>query len=501
MPGIRDALQVLDGRDAPLVSAVPGVGIPVQNAAADSMWRWIVLPEQITAGARTVTHIAEHFAELKQQALGMLETFGASQRGFFTPTEDEEVRHLQVSYWQARNALVELVVSFHNDTDLPEELRPAGFLVAYSGALVLIDAARFLRKHFHDREVVCSKLNEPAPHFGIPEGTYDRIQKSLTSPVHAWHLYHAARYFSEHRQQLDELAGHETLAGLLEIVDRLEEQIQISVGRYALVRARVRAHELMSVVKRDLLSKALYGLQKAVSRLVSDIYTLTGHDPKLPAHVQQELRGLLEPGDVLITRKEGALTNYFLPGFWPHAALFLGGEKQFRELGLNDHEHVKPRWARFLACDSQEPLRVLEALKDGVFIRSLASPFGSDALLVLRPQLDQSRVGEALARGLFHDGKPYDFDFDFTRADRLVCTEVVYRSFEGIGGIRFRLTRRAGRLTLAAEDLVQMALNREHFEPVAVFAPNHASTLLRGNESEAVIRKTHVPPPKPSSGT
>jgi len=97
-------------------------------------------------------------------------------------------------------------------------------------------------------------------------------------------------------------------------------------------------------------------------------------------------------------------------------------------------------------------------------------------------------TAEAITRGLFHDGKPYDFDFDFTRSDRLVCTEVVYRSYEGIGGLAFELTRRAGRMTLAAEDLLRMAIDRVYFDPMAVYAPSHASDLLVGDATGPVIR-------------
>ncbi len=449
-----------------------------------------MFPEQIAAGTRTVTNICAHFVELQQAALGMLESFGGSQRGFLTPTEDDAVRHLLVSYWQSRNALIELVTSFRVDEELPDELRPAGFLVAYAGALVLVDAARFLREHFHDRPVVREKLNAPEPHFRIPEGTYDRVQKSLTSPVHAWHLYHAAQYFDDHEQQLRELVSDTPLAELLEIIERLQNRIQISVSQYAVARMRVRAQQLIHSVKRDLLWRALYGLQKAVSRLASSISTDPGHQPALPIAVCNELRELLEPGDVLITRKEHALTNYFLPGFWPHAAFFLGDSKQLVAYGIAQHVNVQPRWKRLLECDPAEPRRVLEALKDGVWIRSLASPFATDALAVLRPQASKTQIAEAITRGLFHDGKPYDFDFDFTRSDRLVCTEVVYRSYEGVGGMSFQLTRRAGRLTLAAEDLIRMALDRIHFEPLAVFSPSHAGELLVGNEAESVIRNT-----------
>ena len=75
----------------------------------------------------------------------------------------------------------------------------------------------------------------------------------------------------------------------------------------------------------------------------------------------------------------------------------------------------------------------------------------------------------AIERGVAHEGKMYNFDFDFFSSDRLVCTEVVYRSYDGLDGITFTLTERAGRKTLSAEDLLDFALDSNAFEPVAIF--------------------------------
>jgi len=458
-------------------------------------------PEQIIDGARTVVGVGEHFQRLQRLVDEKLILFAADEPGYCTPTEDEEVRHLLVSYWQSRNALVELVSQFHADTTaLADAWRPAGFLVAYAGALCLVDAARFLREAFRHRPIFRAKLNEPEPQFGIPNGTFDTIQRSLTSPVHAWHLYHAARYFDQHQASLRAVAGEDPLASVLDLIDRLRHHLQVRLDQYAVQRARDRATQLATKMRRDLFGRALYGLQRAASRLISDRYTVRYHCPAIPPQIIARLTPLLEPGDVLITRKDHALTNYFLPGYWPHAALYLGTAEQLDGLGLAEHANLKPRWRRLLDCDPHQPRRVVEALKDGVWIRSTASPFASDALLVLRPRLASAEIAAAIARGLFHEGKPYDFDFDFTRSDRLVCTEVVYRSYEGIGGVSFRLTRRAGRLTLSAEDLIAMALAREHFEPVAVYAPAHENEVQTGSAAEAVIRRTLAsctPPPRP----
>ncbi len=445
---------------------------------------------KLASGVRTVEHVADHFETLQASAMQLLDVFTASQRGYFTPSEDEETRHLLVSYWQSRNALVEVVRSFHHDHNGDTKLRGASFLVAYAGALVLVNAARFLRDHVQDRPIVRHKLNEAEPHFGIPEGTYDSVQHSLTNPIHAWHLYSAARYFKDNESQLNATANEYELSSMMALIKRYQSRIGVGIADYLNARTRVRASEAESVVRRDVLGRALYGIQRAVSQLMSGVSTKPDHRPQLASESAERMRAMLQPGDVLVTRKEHAVTNYFLPGFWPHAALYVGTSDDLERLGLADHGQLKPRWQRLLDCDLSEPRRVLEALKDGVRIRSLASPFASDALIVLRPQLSETEIGQAILRGMFHESKPYDFDFDFTRSDRLVCTEVVYRSYEQIGGMNFNLTRRAGRLTLSAEDLIGMALEHRHFDVKAVFLNGRMQKVATDGEAEAIVKQT-----------
>jgi hypothetical protein len=207
-------------------------------------------------------------------------------------------------------------------------------------------------------------------------------------------------------------------------------------------------------------SDAIYAMQEFGSRFVSNISTIPNHVPGLPEPIQEQLLAMIRPGDVLVTRKENALTNYFLPGYWPHAALYVG-------------EH-----------------HVVEALKDGVRERTMDSPLGNDAVAVIRPQLSSERIAEAIARARTLVGKPYDFDFDFTRGDRVVCTEVVYRSYQGIESIEFQLSRRAGRETLSAEDLLCLAMKQTHFAEVAVFCPKHSDQLLVQQEMTSVLQQT-----------
>lgn len=446
-----------------------------------------MLPDALQDQARTVAHLAVYLEELKRAALRLRDEFKVREQGFFSPSEDEAARQLLISYWMARTALFEVVLSYRDADDFPDSVRPERFLIGYSAALLLVDAARFLRENYHDQPVIRAKLNEPEPHFGIPSDSYDTVQRSLTSPVHVWHLYHAVRYFEEQAGELQALAADVLLAPLVEVMNRLGPRLQVSVYEVAKARIRVRTRQLSNAVRRGLIDRALYGLQKVACCMVTDRFTRRGHQPSLPAAIAAELRALLRPGDVIVNRKEFALTNYFLPGYWPHAALYLGLPGDLERLGLSEHHKLKPRWQRLLELDPHEPGRVLEAMKDGVWLRSLRTPFRADAIAVMRPMLSQEDIAQALGRGMLHEGKAYDFDFDFTRSDRLVCTEVVYRSYQGIGGMQFPLTRRAGRLTLAAEDLLRLSLAQTGFEPLAVYSPHHADGLLVGSEAGKVL--------------
>ena len=453
-----------------------------------------MLPEALQAHARTVAHLAVYFEELKQASLRLREQFAVRERGFFSPSEDEATRQLLISYWMARTALFDVVLTYRDADEVPEPLRPVRFLIGYSAALLLVDAARFLRENYHDQPVIRAKLNEPEPHFGIPAESYDTVQRSLTSPMHVWYLYHAVRYQEVFGNELRSLAAEPLLSPLVEVVDRLGPRLQVSVYDVAKAGIRARTRQLSNVVRRSLIDRALYGLQKVACLMVTDRFTRLGHQPALPVHVANELRSLMQPGDVIVNRKEFALTNYFLPGYWPHAALYLGEPSELERLGLHEHHELKPRWRRLRDLDQHEPRRVLEAMKDGVWLRSLRTPFRADAIAVVRPMLSPDDIAQAIGRGMLHEGKAYDFDFDFTRSDRLVCTEVVYRSYQGIGGMQFPLKRRAGRLTLAAEDLLRLSLDQSGFKPLAVYAPSHANRLLHGRDADAVLAASLAEP-------
>ncbi len=438
---------------------------------------------------RTVNSVYSQFAELKQKAEAMAAYASKMDRDYFTPSEDEAVRQVLITYWQLRSALFELVYELrtagHEERNDYDQL----FFVGYAGALVLLDAARFIRERFHDSALIRHKLNEPEPSFGIPGGLYDSIQESWTNPSHIWHMFDAARYFERSRNRLDSLRCDRETDSLIAIIEQLACRLNLSWADYAKLRLRFRIRQLGSLLKRDLFYAAMFQMQKGIGILAADRYLKRGHQPGLPVSVRDALQSILAPGDVLLVRKEFALTNYFLPGYWPHSALFLGSTESLSDWGLSNHPYVASRWQNFLALDLPQRGRVIEAMKDGVHLRALESPYRSDSILVLRSQLKPDSIRQVVARAFMHEGKEYDFSFDFTVANRLVCTEVIYRAYDGVEGTSFQLSMRAGRLTLAALELVEMAMQRKHFAIEATYIPMLSDKLLRGTEAIEAVKR------------
>ena len=146
-----------------------------------------------------------------------------------------------------------------------------------------------------------------------------------------------------------------------------------------------------------------YGLQKLAGEMMSQISVRPGHQPRLPESVADQMLACLQTGDVCLVRKEYALTNYFLPGFWPHVALYLGSLDDLAKLGCSPNATQLPRWHR-LANDNGN--RVLESMKDGVLFRPLSSPFAADSIVILRPQLGLDQIAQAVRNAYRHEGKP-----------------------------------------------------------------------------------------------
>ncbi|MEJ6717809.1 MAG: YiiX/YebB-like N1pC/P60 family cysteine hydrolase [Akkermansiaceae bacterium] len=434
----------------------------MESEVVDSAWR-------ILQGVRPALPRRENLA-------AELATADAAQaRGYYLPDEDERLREVYRQYLGARSTLWQMVRNLQPHLK-GEDLRVFG--LAFCAASMLMRSASFVIDLAKERPVVWAKLDEAEPRFGLPRKTFTKIYRSLSSPNWMWQYRQAEKYYEAHRASI-----HHALAesGYEELIPWLEEEEPYFDTRKRSLWAAVINYRLYSFNRRTNsgYTKVMFHLFRlsgsAIAEMKQPFVKPPGSGKRVTDEVREEVQGLLKPGDVFVTRHDDALSNLFLPGFWPHAALYIGRPDERRDLGVPDK--------------GDDFVTVLEAKKDGVKLRRLRETLAVDAFVILRPQVSRAELKEALTRALSHEGKLYDFIFDFRKSERLACSEVVYRSFHGIGPWQLELTKHSGHHALSAEDLMQQGLEKGLFEVVLIFGVNN-SPLKTGAEAARILRKT-----------
>jgi len=167
--------------------------------------------------------------------------------------------------------------------------------------------------------------------------------------------------------------------------------------------------------------------------------------------IREQLTGTLQAGDVLLEKTPFRLTDKLIPGYWGHAAVWIGTEKELRELGIWDNPLVKRYHDKI-----QQGRGVVEALRSGVEINPLEQFMNIDSIGILRKQNisrdDRIRV---ILQSLRQVGKPYDFNFDVESKERVYCSKLVYLTYSGV---EWPTKKSLGRTTFTPDDVANRAL-------------------------------------------
>jgi len=266
-------------------------------------------------------------------------------------------------------------------------------------------------------------------------------------------------------------------SGQGELLHLVEAQLAAihQVGTIDLATSAIGA-ELGPVTQR--VRETLFPIQKNVAEWMGDTRVRRGGRYLIGATHLRGVSERLQPGDILLSRKNWYLSNIGLPGFWPHGLLYVGSQAQLAT-NLDPEPEVQawvdticPAGTPFSRClarryplafaergtaEGADALQVIEAISEGIVQNSLVHAAG-DYLAALRPKLSPLHRARAIDRAFSFLGKPYDFDFDFSTDDALVCTELlwrIYRPQDAMTGLDIPLVQVMGRSTLPAQEIIK----------------------------------------------
>jgi len=457
------------------------------------MLRWIVLLSTLLAGAVDAAPRAfveldppERAARLEadtiavrhyREGLKSVIVYAAAQPALFakrkpgaTPLMTVEARDQMRALWQqmldyylALDSLRRYHSGFAQASDARE--RERGLLVHYGAFLAQYRYALDVLALADTDPTLDVLLNEPMPELGLPQGSFADFKLRFLNVLRATEfaaLETVYRATGGRQEPALRAAIQDDAARIWKMGRGAGETMTLKNG--------------LTIVQKTGAS-AFFPVQAGVAEWMGDTKVYRVADALI---TQEQIRSLrLEPGDILLVRREWYLSNVGLPGYWPHAALYIGNAEEraryftdpdvqawvrARGEASGDFERLLQRdfpkaYAASLKtqADGHVP-RIMEAVSEGVSLTTLEHSAEADSLSVLRPRLTKRDKVLALWRTFFYHGRPYDFDFDFRSDATLVCTELVYKAYEPGSegtGLRLPLVSLLGRVATPANEFVR----------------------------------------------
>jgi len=312
------------------------------------------------------------------------------------------------------------------------------FFLAYATYITQYRACLALQRMVDSNAFMETLLNESAP--GMPEKTYSVMKQLLVHPDITLRVNAGTIYYELVKSQLT------FDPAVIQDFENRRKDFFATLAR----NPHIYIENPLDMLE-ETAFKAWFPLQKNVALQMSNIRTAT-RDYLITPEMIAASRSKLQPGDILLQRRNWYMTNVGIPGFWPHAALYIGTLDEMKSF-FGDIAVIKNRYPeiyeKLQSRDSEGyPFAVIEAIKPGVILQSLEKSGHCDYLAVIRPNLTKEQKLQVLLNAFSHYQKPYDLNFDFATDNVLVCSELIYKAYNPVAPKLFAPEIVNGRLLL-----------------------------------------------------
>lgn len=360
------------------------------------------------------------------------------------------------------------------------EIRLKGIMLSLSSALVLYDNYLLAVSLFEGDGKLRRLLNESDPGYAVNSAELAKITLSYNSVANRERVRRAIRFYKrEVKNQRAMIEASASSGYLMSLIAQSPSYTMVSAwSPFYLISRHI---GFLGAVTSD----ALAGLDRQGVNLFSMVFgnavgLVETRKGKLygRSDVRGKLQRTLAAGDIVLEKTPFRLTDKLIPGYWGHAAVWIGTESELKELGIWDDPIV----ARY-----HEQIRagrlVAEALRSGVEMNSLEHFLNIDSIGVLRkPGLSRGSRAKTIIQALRQVGKPYDFNFDVESKERVYCSKLVYLSYSGID---WPTRKSLGRTTFTPDDVAAKAAPGGDLQLVTFY---HDGKLVKDQPLERMVR-------------
>ncbi|MBI1920772.1 MAG: Poxvirus G6 [Geobacter sp.] len=373
------------------------------------------------------------------------------------------------------------------------ESRLKGVMLSLSAALVLYDNYLLAISLFEGDGKLRRLLNESDPGYAVNSAALSQVTRNYDSVSNRSRVRGAIKFYErEAKRQPGVLAENDETAYINTLI--VQSPSYSMVKKWSPMYVVGRKLGFLGAVTTDTLT----GLEREGVNLFSMVFgnavgLVESRKGKLYGRgaVIADVKGTLKAGDILLEKTPFRLTDKLIPGYWGHAAVWVGSEPELKELGIWDNPVV----ARY-HDQIREGRLVAEALRSGVEMNTMEHFLNIDSLGVLRkPGISREERATIIVQALRQVGKPYDFNFDVESKGRVYCSKLVYLCYSGVD---WPTRRSMGRATITPDDVAVKAVRGGSLQLVAFYhdgekvndAPLAVMTGLMGlaPEKQATVR-------------
>ena len=438
-------------------------------------------PNTFEDDIKKLTIFKNAFDEMYQEMGQIQQSATRHQTGHFSNKESDQIENLLFRYLVLRKSYWEIINKYrdyNSYSDNPTENAKA-LIIGYSSALMLYKYSGILiTRNMADKHVV-NKLNEAYFRSNIPKGSFQMVYSSLTNLENLDELDIAQELISSELNESGTILNTLQLDPIYGILIKelgLLHRIQVKLREEILSHFVLITPDLTNRLRHSSIKKKVEELtEKAGSRfeaLRAIIFTHVSHIKAPGASPlvfdyddKNRLLSLVKPGDIILTYSEGYMSNIFLPGIFKHGIVYTGRRENWENSDWNDI-HITDHQNSLIQLNHN----IIEAIAEGVVSGDLEEILDTkiNRLAVFRPSLSNQEIMGVMQTIHSYLGNQYDFTFDFNDAETQVCTEVIYRGYNQVGEIDFKLSKRAGKLNMSAEDVCRYAIGSGQMELVTL---------------------------------
>ena len=393
-------------------------------------------------------------------------------KNYFSNKQYDQIERLYFRYTLCTRSLLDIVNAYKDISNKSKfkKNNAQAFILGYSASLTLYKYSAELILQTSGNELLIKKLNEEYPRTEIKGDGLNYIISNLTEPNNIKNIDIANEFFK--RQIIENNKLYES-TDLFPFVDELINYTKTLSKEYESYKKTIldnytilplQAAEIMQVATieetvNNMVDDAggqLKAIQEFLFTIMADVRMPLVEGIKFSRRQKKQIIKSLKPGDIILTFSSGYLSNIFLPGYFKHVLSYTGKNNLKKNKFLNQVQ-LKDNQKKYIQSDHD----IIEANSDGVRTEELDSYLNGYAnrIIAFRPNLNDDEIQLILKNLYSFLGIDYDFDFDLTSGEKQACTEIIYRSYNGIGNINLDLDDVLGITTLTGDNLLNYFIN------------------------------------------